>query len=547
MLFGFVHGLHFVPIQPVAITVAAIIVCLVLYFHFYCGRQCRLSVVDVFVIGIFCCLFIRSVGSEADGIMRLGWFVLGGWYWVSRNLSENIKRRLWDILPFIIMVQWVYGIFCLLEEKAPGVSWSMVKGMFPNTALWGQFLSICIVILWGQLLYYKSNWRIVLYRSVCLLGEIFLLVASDSRGAWLGALSGCLLVSYWRFNFSGGWKWICCISGVLLAIVFCWWLYHYKLDSANGRLLIWRNCLAMMAEKPVWGWGIDGVRKYYMLFQGEYFRIHPDSFYNTLAGNTFYAFNEILRIGVEHGLVGIAGIVVGGWFMFKNSEKSALGYIIKAALFCFVVFAQFSYPLSDWLLSLFLVFLLASLPIKSYGMGYNFYFRLIVQVILLGVGIMLSIWSLRFCTAYGKWDKTFVSRNMKQNLEIMENAYPFLKQHPFFLQNYGRQLNQAGEFEKACGILKEAQRNYATYPVFVEWGKSLAATGRKEDALVCWGKAACMIPNRFTPLYLQMKLYQEIGEYSTAKEYAKEIMAKHRKMDSPKLYKILREAQGVLN
>lgn len=115
------------------------------------------------------------------------------------------------------------------------------------------------------------------------------------------------------------------------------------------------------------------------------------------------------------------------------------------------------------------------------------------------------------------------------------------------MQNYGRQLNQAGEFEKACGILKEAQRNYATYPVFVEWGKSLAATGRKEDALVCWGKAACMIPNRFTPLYLQMKLYQEIGEYSTAKEYAKEIMAKHRKMDSPKLYKILREAQGVLN
>lgn len=78
MLFGFVHGLHFVPIQPVAITVAAIIVCLVLYFHFYCGRQCRLSVVDVFVIGIFVACLLGVLGRRQMELC--GW---DGLFWAD--------------------------------------------------------------------------------------------------------------------------------------------------------------------------------------------------------------------------------------------------------------------------------------------------------------------------------------------------------------------------------------------------------------------------------------------------------------------------------
>lgn len=55
-----------------------------------------------------------------------------------------------------------------------------------------------------------------------------------------------------------------------------------------------------------------------------------------------------------------------------------------------------------------------------------------------------------------------------------------------------------------------------------------------------------MVSVRFMPLYLQMKLYEDIGEHIKVLDCVKQIVNKERKVDSPELYMILREAWRIM-
>ena len=82
-------------------------------------------------------------------------------------------------------------------------------------------------------------------------------------------------------------------------------LYFYRSGSADARLLIWRVSLDMIADRPLTGFGPGNFPRYYMLYQADWFRAHPDSEFAAVADNAVYSFNEYIKLAVEEGLPGL--------------------------------------------------------------------------------------------------------------------------------------------------------------------------------------------------------------------------------------------------
>jgi hypothetical protein len=100
-------------------------------------------------------------------------------------------------------------------------------------------------------------------------------------------------------------------------------LYHYKKDSADGRILIWKVTSNIIKDYPLLGIGQDMFKAHYMDYQAGYFRNHTNSKYETVADDNQYAFNEPLNVWAENGLVGLllaSGFVLSIFLPFTNKN-----------------------------------------------------------------------------------------------------------------------------------------------------------------------------------------------------------------------------------
>ena len=79
-------------------------------------------------------------------------------------------------------------------------------------------------------------------------------------------------------------------------------------------------------------------------------------------------------------------------------------------------------------------------------------------------------------------------------------------------------------------------------------GDDYQQMGILDSAVICYDRAYQMIPNRYLPLYYQMKLYEDCCKTDNAKVIAKEILRKDNKFKkSKKVQLIINEAKQCLN
>jgi hypothetical protein len=80
----------------------------------------------------------------------------------------------------------------------------------------------------------------------------------------------------------------------------------------------------------------------------------------------------------------------------------------------------------------------------------------------------------------------------------------------------------------------------------VELGKCYEQTGMTEKALSSWETASLMIPSRFTPDYLSMKLLFKQKKYPEAVKYARILNTKKRKTENPEVDRMLTDVKHIL-
>ena len=182
---------------------------------------------------------------------------------------------------------------------------------------------------------------------------IYGLIFADSRAAFLAVIIGVLYLYNQRLIPKR--TYLKAILALLI-LIFIVLLYAMRPNSADGRLFIWLNTCHMIADHPLWGTGTGGWLANYMHYQANYFGLHPDSCFASLADDVFYTYNEVLHWVAEHGLVGGLLLIFSTSILFKSENNRNT----KALLLAYGVFACFSYPMDIFELQILLAVLLGA-------------------------------------------------------------------------------------------------------------------------------------------------------------------------------------------
>jgi tetratricopeptide (TPR) repeat protein len=337
-------------------------------------------------------------------------------------------------------------------------------------------------------------------------------------------------------------------------------LYFFKKDSADGRWLIWRASLDMVADKPVLGHGAGAFKAKYMLCQAAYLNARPDSQYAQLAGNTLHPFNEYLLVLCEHGLTGLGMaalpvfLLVGAYRRNRGREKlPALMSLSALAVFSFFSY-PFRYPFT-WVMLFLNVAVICNAPdVRKVYHGFfaqkrNMLYRNIprITVLLLSSGLLMH--SVLLTQAEIRWNHIAHLSLAGKTGEVLpeyDPLYRYLGKDGLFLYNHAAELHEVKEYAKSLSIFERCVRYYNDMDVqmlLADNYKELHQYGEAEKHLKL---AAAMCPVRFMPLYELAKLYDAAGRHEDALTVARQIICKKIKIPSATVTAIKNEMRQLL-
>lgn len=465
-----------------------------------------------------------------------------------KNKSIFPQKKILNTVCLVGVIEIIYSIFQLFGIVPDNYQYAYFSGSLNNPAVFGMFMSCCDLICVYYLIKTTGQERkIWSYLSILFAVFIFL---SNSRTAIISSCLGTFLIlsiELVQFKIYVRKKNIVCFSIVLIVIAFIF-LYIYKRDSANGRILIWMVCLDMIKERPLFGWGANGMESHYMDFQADYLSSHPNSPFLMLADVTANPFNEILRFSILFGVPAallFCGIVICAIVYVSKNVRDNKGLII-GFITLFTIWCMFSYPLKVPFIWLLLLFIFLSI---YQNMTFCRSAKILIPL------IVISGASLYVLVHTAFYDFKRISLQERANAEFndqiqkeYEELYKEMPNNASFLYNYGAMLHFYGEYERSLDVFKDCSKYLSDYNLMLLMGDDYQQIGILDSAVTCYNRAHQMIPNRYFPMYYQMKLYADYCEIDNAKIIAMEILRKDNKFKkSKKVQLIINEAKQCFN
>jgi len=336
-------------------------------------------------------------------------------------------------------------------------------------------------------------------------------------------------------------------------------LYMTRTASVRGRLLVWKITGTLIADKPLFGHGLDSFKSVYPKFQTDYFKEHIDNAREVLlSGEVTMAFNEILQLWSETGIVGLTILLAILGLIFKENPKhdfrdnsAALNLGIKASLLAFCTFSLFSYPFSIAELSLVFFVLLGLYdfpggaggkwlkPGKGTGLAIKMAAMALPVFVIFGAKPMMDQFA-----AYRDWYKAVNSKSMLTSEHYYEKAKDKLRENGVFVSNLAAFHIQKKEYEKAAGLLE--RKKGKTYDDLMALGDCRANLGLDDLAIDHYQTAYFLLPHKFAPLGKLLDLYIKLGKEGEAKMTADKILGKEIKLPSGKI-RAIRERAALFN
>ena len=137
--------------------------------------------------------------------------------------------------------------------------------------------------------------------------------------------------------------------------------------------------------------------------------------------------------------------------------------------------------------------------------------------------------------AYIRWgeEQRYFSMDIfEETVDHYRDLYPFLKDQPKFLFEYGQCLSKTGQYEEGIRILTEGTRLSADPMFYNIMGKDAEALKNFGQAEACFKQASYMVPHRLYPLYLLAKMYFESGQPEKGRDMARQVIQKAPKVMS---------------
>ena len=431
---------------------------------------------------------------------------------IVQKFMSLIKTTIVWLLIAAGVAEAVWGLLQMYGYEPSNHSLYALTGSFYNPGPYSGFLAMCLPLALHEWLKGKGVWKHLALVAMVLMGVV--LPSGMSRSAWLAALvaSGYVWAMHYREKLYSYRKafWV----GGLLLIILGIGAYHWKKDSADGRLLMWKVAVQAVMEHPYTGVGWEQVAGAYGDAQEKYFASGMATTQEEhVAGAPEYVFNEYLQVALAWGVPALCGILLVVVSCFCLGHQHRL-YGVCGGLVSLGVFSFSSYPFQ------FMEFILAflTLLVACVMTCRNVWVQGLALLVGIGVGVYLY------------------EKRPKQRVRIL-----FEQAHS---------LHKAGEWEDSTELLKELMKKSSDAMILNIIGKNYQALGKYEEAEEWFIRSTHRLPNRIYPYYLLAKLYAEhldIFPREKLEWAARMVLEKEAKVQSTAIRQMREEVKKLLN
>ena len=371
--------------------------------------------------------------------------------------------------------------------------------------------------------------RIVLstfyFFSSLVLLPLLVLPATWSRAAFVGFGLCALWIyrnCYWKYRYF--------VWGGLAALAVAF--YFIKRGSADGRTLIWIASLTSWMHDIWLGVGVGGFRNACTEGIAEMWNANPQSGIYGSAGVTDYSYNDLLKVLVEQGLIGVILCITTVVFalvrLYKQSKVLFLGMV------SLIIFSMFSYPFELLPYTIIAIIVIAwSESVNNASLSLNI--SKIMCLFLCLITIAFSCCLKEEVSDRIEQDKNANLFASMQNAAFLTDYYkllPYETDNPQYLFDFAKTLSSEKRYRDSNAILRKATLVSADPIFYIIMGNNYRNEQFYELAEESYNKAYAIMPNRLYPLYQIMMMYADIGEQAKAYDMAKVIRKSYVKIES---------------
>lgn len=511
-------------------------------------QQMSLSAIDIVVALWFAYVMFRSYVDStypcANFVLRIMQMV--ALYGCIRLLLSSVQISE-GIIVLAILLCGIYEVFLGTGQLINGGSRHYlfpITGTFLNPGPYSLFLSMGVVMsCLFRKIYHSSNAILASLFNWLPLVFLVLLPATWSRAAILSAVI-CLGFIYW--NQWKQYRWY--IFGGLCVILIG--LYFLKQGSADGRSIIYMISLLSICHNPVFGSGIGSFCHQYAEETANFSIQHP-TFNFQSADVIDGAFNSILQIGVEQGLVGVGFAVVLVVLICVRLVK--YGKILGMGLLCLLIFSMFSYPFDQLPYQIIFVLIAAYAGNSQKEMicsssWYQYIKKSLVPLSLFCLIAIISVSSHQQIVERAKAEADYQRIAWMNSTAFIDDYYnhlPIMIGNEHFLFVFSKVLAKDGRYNDSNAILRLGTRISSDPMFYVIQGNNYSEMGFYKEAETAYEKAFAMMPNRLYPLYQLMLLYEKEGDVDRLRQMAQRVLAFKEKVSSPATKDMKKKAHEV--
>lgn len=507
-------------------NVDIIIACLLLYVflhhHFYNLNELKVT--------LYKGLFLYSVTFF---LLRI----------LFKKLPEFSFKAIIYTLLFSVLFNCILVLNKIINKEDP---LSFIQNVFGNSGIFSILLSISYVISFYLLFDWKNLKKLekLVFSITCLSGVLFSIFL-NSRTALLTIILFSIFIVYNRLLRNRlQISYLVFIGTAIVSMVIA--AFCFKVDSSQGRLLIWKTSLGMISDYFPFGSGANTFSCIYPNYQAACYNHDKMSDSQVLlAGNSVTAFNEPLEIICELGLVGLFSLL----FIFQKILKVDIhrnNLVIKFGALGLLFASLFYYVFHSTILLLILLLFLSYLfsmdkPLLSIS---GKWVKLIFCVIL-----VLS--NMTFYTFQLKYTSIKSLSNLQsykgKTLEEYRELYNHLSDNPVFIYIYANELYKNDKPKESLQKLNLLSKHITWYDSEVLAGDSYLKIDEIENAEKHYKKAISICPGKFNARHKLFNAYVNTGNDDKAKELAIEIVNLPEKIPSAVTLAIKLEAESYLN
>lgn len=453
----------------------------------------------------------------------------------------------------VLLAGWGYlQYFKCIPSNSP---FFLLTGPFHNPAILAIMLSLLLgIMLNGLILFYSSLKKSRFFHVIVITAIIFclpVLALTYARAACISLFISILYCLYIRFPHPFCTKNVIRFGGILLFIVLSAGAsYFLKPKSADGRLLIWKVSWRMIKDAPLTGFGKGGFAANYLYYQAEYMKSSTSAEERKLAGDTHLAFNEPLRITVEHGAVGLLIYLAFIIRMLLPPKESHLVTLAcKSLLTGVVTWGLFGYPDQIFPLLTLSVIGIACILNKNEKHVHttNSVKNKVAAITLCCFATFLLSGRL-----WGQWQPyhnlyTCFKKNTKRNVGCPNSILQFkdrLKDDIGFCYYYCQSV-QKEHPDTDLHMIRFLEKNFPTPGLLMIKGDCLKKKNQWKEAENAYKLAADMMPSLQAPRGKLAFLYNETGRRKEALAIAHEILTEDVKVYGFDTFRLHRELKRI--